>query len=86
MKTPEEWTSLFYTNKVKFLPDLIKQVQDEVLTDILNAVNVSVNEMVNKKQPSINPKCSKCRDTGWFFVPKFGGGGSEKKCDCESLK
>lgn len=45
MKTPEEWASLYFSNKVKFLPDLIKQVQDEVKTEILQVIEKSVNEL-----------------------------------------
>ncbi len=45
MKTPEEWASLYFTNKVKFLPDLIKQVKDEVRVEILETIEKSVNEL-----------------------------------------
>ncbi len=48
MKTPEEWASLYFSNKVKFLPDLIRQVQDEVKTEILQVIEKSVNELTKE--------------------------------------
>ena len=44
MKTPEEWASIYFTDKVRNLPDLIKQVQDEVRTELIEAIKKAIND------------------------------------------
>ncbi|MBP9790728.1 MAG: hypothetical protein KBD57_09330 [Bacteroidia bacterium] len=55
MKSPEEWASLYFTDKVRLLPDIIKQVQDETCEEVVNAVLQAVNGLKqNKKEHGIN--------------------------------
>ena len=43
MKTPEQWSQLYFEHKIKLLHDLIKQVQDEACEEVVNAVLEAVN-------------------------------------------
>jgi len=38
MKSPEEWCVLFYQNKIMYLEDLVKQVQDEAISESIKAI------------------------------------------------
>ena len=29
-----------------------------------------------------HPVCHLCRDTGWYFIPNFAGGGQTVRCGC----
>ena len=42
MKTPEEWAEIYFSNRIKFLPDLIKEVQDEVKVELTEAVKKAI--------------------------------------------
>lgn len=48
MKTPAEWAALFYSNKIMYIEDLIKQVQDEAITESIDAILQSVTELKQK--------------------------------------
>lgn len=50
MKTPEEWASLYFSDKVRFLSDLIKQVQDEAKSEILEVIQKSINVLTIKPE------------------------------------
>lgn len=50
MKTPEEWASLYFTDKIKFLPDLIKHVQAEACEEVVNLVLKAVSEITPKNK------------------------------------
>jgi len=45
MKSPEHWASLYFSNKVRFLPDLIKQVQDEAKAEAIEVIKKSITEI-----------------------------------------
>lgn len=45
MKSPEHWASLYFSNKVRNLPDLIKQVQEEVKAEIIQSINKTIDKI-----------------------------------------
>lgn len=49
MKTPEEWATMYFHDKVRSLPDLIKMVQDEAKTEIIGAIQKSITELTTKQ-------------------------------------
>lgn len=45
MKTPEEWSELYFKDKVRNLPDLIKMVQKEAKEEIIEAIKEAVDAL-----------------------------------------
>ena len=43
MKTPHECADMYFKDKVRELPNLIKMVQDEAETEIIGAINKSIS-------------------------------------------
>jgi len=73
------------TNKVNI--DTIKWV-------IQNKIGLNRHELERREakishessglnKPVVNhPVCHLCRDTGWYFIPNFAGGGQTVRCGC----
>lgn len=44
MKSPEHWASLYFSDKVRNLPDLIKEVQEEAKAEVISKINKTIEE------------------------------------------
>lgn len=53
MKTPEEWSDMYFKDKVRNLPDLIKLVQEEACEEVVNAVLEAVGNIKKPKTHSL---------------------------------
>jgi len=45
MKTPEEWADMYFKDKVRNLPDLIKMVQDEAKKEVIDEIKKAVDKL-----------------------------------------
>jgi len=70
-------------------PDLYEELSDllddiRILNDAKDSALAELShESSGLNKPVVNhPVCHLCRDTGWYFIPNFAGGGQTVRCGC----
>jgi hypothetical protein len=67
----------------KHEPEIWSEIKATTIDGLESALGkVSTGERQLTIPDVTHPVCHLCKDTGWIFIPNFGGGGTTERCLC----